>query len=69
MRIEDGRFTRHIMITHKRPLRHLHDVDSMWAVGGFATIRIQNEKCKFWPIWNKENKNHPPIGDKDEAYI
>jgi hypothetical protein len=34
-------------------------------VGVFSAIHICNEKCKCWPIRNKESKNQP-IGDKDK---
>jgi hypothetical protein len=47
MRIVDGRFVHHNIDMHRRPLRHLHDVNSMRDLGVFAICHICNETCKF----------------------
>jgi hypothetical protein len=68
MRIVNGRFAHHIMMTHRR----LPSTFMMWIVkrdvSVFSAIRIWNEKCKYRPIGNKDSKNQP-IGDKDETFF
>jgi hypothetical protein len=63
MWIVDGRFACHIMNTHSRPFRHLHDMDSNDDV--FTAIHICDEKCKCRPKGKKESKNQL-IEDKDK---
>jgi hypothetical protein len=53
----DSRFGRHIMNMQRRPPGHLHDMDSVRDVGGFATICNCNGICNCQPIGNKESGN------------
>jgi hypothetical protein len=64
MLIVDNRFACHIMNTHSRLLRHLHEVDSNVRCWCIFCYHIQKEKCKCQPIRNHESKNQP-TGDKE----
>ncbi len=61
MWIEDDRFACHIINKHWRPPSHIHDVDRLWDIGGFATISIRNKKVHT-NQGNKESKNQQ-MGD------
>ncbi len=67
MQIVDSRFTFNIINGHKRPPKHLHDVDRMLDIDRFSAIHIHNEKYKCRPIGNKDNK-HQPIEDKRKKH-